>query len=263
MFNWLREHQRNKLREEPFPQEWLDALAENFPVYARLTPEEQDKLRGDVRVFLHEKSWEGCGGMELTDTMRVLISAQAMLLLLHREHDYYPNVESILVYPTGYRAADKARDPSGVVNAGGTDRLGEAWSNGPVVLSGFDAILGGSNPNDGSNVVYHELAHKLDMSDGEMNGVPLLENDAEVEEWAEVMSAEYEALVAAAEHGHHTLLNTYGATNAAEFFAVATECFFEKSVQMQHTHPKLYHALQGYYHQDPAARHEPETENGA
>jgi Mlc titration factor MtfA (ptsG expression regulator) len=254
LFEWFAEHRRQRVVEPPFPEEWLEVLNRNMPVYALLIADEQSRLRDDLRILLAEKSWEGCGGLELTDEIKVTIAAQACLLTLNRKHDYFANVESILVYPTDYHARDRRRDASGVVDETISDRLGEAWSNGPIVLSWFDVQKGGSNPDDGSNVVYHEFAHKLDVTDGEMNGVPLLDDDAQVATWAEVMHAEFENLVAAVEKGHETLLDPYGATNAAEFFAVATECFFEKPMQMLHRHPHLYHVLQGYYHQDPAAR---------
>lgn len=254
ILEWFAEHRRQKIREKPFPAAWLEILNKNVGVYVLLTEEEQTRLREDLHILIEEKDWEGCGGLELTDEIKVTIAAQAALLILHREHNHYQNVQSILVYPSNYRAHEQQRDAAGVVSEGVFGRLGEAWTQGPVVLSWFDAVKGASNPEDGHNVVYHEFAHKLDMGDGDPNGVPLLDNDAEVEEWAEVMQAEYTQHVAQVEKGHKTLLDPYGATNAAEFFAVVTECFFEKPAQMLHHHPRLYHVLQEYYHQDPAAR---------
>lgn len=254
VFEWFGNHRRKHLLEQPFPAEWQAILEEKLPVYSLLTEEEQARLRDDLRILIAEKSWEGCGGLELTDEMKLLIAAQASLLTLNRSHSHYANVESILVYPTNYRAQTRSLDGSGVVDETLTNRLGEAWSNGPVVLSWFDVQQGGSNSADGRNVVYHEFAHKLDMTDHEMNGVPLLDSDEQVEEWAEVMQKEFEHLSASVETGHKSLLDSYGATNPAEFFAVCTECFFEKPEQMQHRHPDLYRVLQGYYQQDPAAR---------
>ena len=254
IFDWFREHHRKALTEQPFPPEWEEILNRNVAQYALLTPDEQQRLRDDLRVFVDEKTWEGCGGLEITDEMQVTIAAQACLLTLNREHRYFPNVESILVYPTGYVAQGKAAEPGGIVVEGESHRLGEAWSNGPVVLSWQDVEIGGMNEKDGHNVVLHEFAHKLDQNDGAVDGVPLLDSDEQVEQWAEVMSQEYEKLVQASEHGRATLLDHYGATNGGEFFAVATECFFEKSVQMQHQHPELYELLKDYYKQDTAAR---------
>ncbi|HLK55889.1 MAG TPA: M90 family metallopeptidase [Chthonomonadaceae bacterium] len=254
VLEWFAEHRRHKILEKPFPEGWLEILNRNIPTYALLNEEEQARLRDDLRIFIEEKSWEGCGGLAMTDEIQVTIAAQACLLIFHRKHNYFANVESILVYPTEYQVRAQHRDPSGVVDQEISDRLGESWSNGPVVLSWFDVLKGGSNPDDGRNVVYHEFAHKLDATDDAMNGVPLLDEEAQVDEWAEVMQEEYQRLVAAVEKGHHTLIDPYGATNPAEFFAVVTECFFEKPIQMLHMHPRLYGVLQGYYHQDPATR---------
>ncbi len=254
VFAWFAERRREEVREQPFPEEWLAYLENNVGHYGYLSSEEQATLRDDLRILLAEKTWEGGGGLELTDEMKVTIAAEASLLLLGLEHEYYPNVESIVVYPKDYTAHVRTRDPSGVVDEGGSTRLGEAWDNGPVVLSWSDARSGSLNPTDGHNVVLHEFAHKLDMRDGAADGVPKLHDDAAYETWAEVMSAEYQELVEQTEKGHKTLLDPYGATNAAEFFAVATECFFEKSVLMQERHERLYTVLRDFYHQDPATR---------
>ncbi|HLJ56823.1 MAG TPA: M90 family metallopeptidase [Chthonomonadaceae bacterium] len=254
IFDWIREHHRKELLAAPFPAEWAGYLERNVSHYALLNQEERAKLQDDLRVFAHEKSWEGCGGFEMTDEARVTIAGLACLLVLARPHDYFANVESILVYPTGYVARDRAVGPDGVVREGPSARLGEAWRNGPVVLSWLDVKTGAMNGQDGRNVVLHEFAHKLDLTDGSANGVPRLKDDAQYEQWADVMSAEYERLVRDVEHGHATLLDEYAATNAAEFFAVATECFFEKSPQMRETHADLYEVLKAFYNQDPAER---------
>jgi len=242
------------MREEPFPEAWLGYIEKNVGHYRYLSESEQATLRDDLRVLIAEKTWEGGGGLEVTEEMQVTIAAEASLLLLGLDHEYYPNVESIVVYPQDYTAPTRTRDASGVVDEYGSTRLGEAWDNGPVLISWADAQAGGVNPTDGHNVVLHEFAHKLDMRDGAADGVPKLDDDAQYDTWAEVMSAEYQDLVEQTEKGHKSLLDSYGATNAAEFFAVATECFFEKPVLMQEHHPRLYEVLRGFYHQDPASR---------
>jgi Mlc titration factor MtfA (ptsG expression regulator) len=254
VFAWFAEHRREEIREQPFPEEWLGYLEKNVAHYRCLSESEQATLRDDLRILLKEKTWEGGGGLELTAEMQVTIAAEASLLLLGLDHEYYPNVESIVVYPRDYIAPARTRDPSGVVDEYGSTRLGEAWDIGPVLLSWSDARSGSINPTDGHNVVLHEFAHKLDMRDGTADGVPKLEDDAQYDSWAEVMSKEFQELVAQTEKGHKSLLDSYGTTNAAEFFAVATECFFEKSVLMQAQHPRLYAALRAFYHQDPASR---------
>jgi Mlc titration factor MtfA (ptsG expression regulator) len=254
VFAWFAEHRRAGMREQPFPERWLAYLEKNVGHYPYLSESEQAILRDDLRILIAEKTWEGGGGLELTEEMQVTIAAEASLLLLGLDHEYYPNVESIIVYPRDYTAPSKSQDPSGVIDESGSSRLGEAWNIGPVLVSWADARDGGRNPTDGHNVVLHEFAHKLDMRDGAADGVPKLETDAQYDTWAEVMSAEYQELVAQTEKGHKSLLDSYGATNAAEFFAVATECFFEKSVLMAEQHPRLYAVLRDFYHQDTAAR---------
>lgn len=254
LFSWFREHHRRNILAQPFPDAWLSFLTENVAHYALLTLEEQAELKQDIQVFCAEKCWEGVG-LDMTDEMQVTIAAQACILTLHREHDYYPNVESIILYPTGYQVKEIAPQPGGILSETLSARLGEAWGNGPVVLSWADVQAGGRNDDDGRNVVLHEFAHKLDMRGGGANGVPRLDDDAEYDKWASVMHREYELLITDAEHHHASLLDPYGATNEAEFFAVSTECFFEKAVQMQQTHGSLYAVLRDFYRQDPAARH--------
>jgi Mlc titration factor MtfA (ptsG expression regulator) len=256
VFAWLTEHRRRSILAEPFPPAWMDVLRRDMPSYACLTPEEQSRLCDLLRIFLAEKNWEGCGGLTLTDEIKVAISGQACLLILNLDREIYPNVESILVYPAAFVAKQPSLSPGGVVDESPLGLLGEAWSIGPVIVSWADAHDGGINPTDGRNVVYHEFAHKLDMRDGSADGVPRLADDAQYETWARVMSAEYTDLVKKAAHHQKSLLDAYGAVNAGEFFAVATECFFEKSVRMRETHSDLYGVLCGFYRQDPAARAE-------
>lgn len=263
MFSWFRDHKRHALLSHPFPDAWTAILQQNMSHYALLSAEERPRLHDDLRILIAEKFWEGCGGLVLTDEIQVTIAGQAALLLLNLpRHDYYANTQSILVYPAGFRIPERAVGPAGVIEETRRDVLGLAWNQTlPVILSWSDALAGGLNPVDGRNVVLHEFAHKLDLKDGAPDGVPELENDPQYETWAEVMSAEYQELARLAEHGHASLLRSYGATNAAEFFAVATEAFFEKSTRMQQEHERLYGVLRGYYHQDPAERvraHSPE-----
>src|SRR5579862_7889977 len=240
MLTWMRDRRRRELLAEPFPPSWLEPLRENVAHYGLLSAEEQARLRDDLRILIAEKHWEGCGGLSMTDEVRVTIATQACLLTLSLEHDYYPTVESILVYPAGFVATERTHSPDGVVTEQRSARLGEAWAiggtGGPVVLSWQDALAGGKNAADGRNVVLHEFAHKLDMRDGIPNGVPRLHSAVEYDRWADVMSSEFEQLVRASEHHEATLLDKYGATDAGEFFAVATECFFERPRDMRDTH---------------------------
>lgn len=254
VLSWLlaprRQRARAALLATPFPPAWLDVLRA-LPFYRQLDERGQARIRDDLRVLIAEKSWEGCGGLQLTDEMRVTIAAQASLLLLSIEHEYYPGVTSILVYPSAFRSMTKA-GPDGVVRPG-ADHLGEAWRNGPVVLAWDASRHGAFDPDDGHNLVLHEFAHKLDMLDGLADGTPRLDGDSDLREWVAVMSAEFAALRAAAADGRATVLDRYGATNPAEFFAVATECFFERGVALRARHGELYARLRDYYQQDPAS----------
>ncbi len=253
LFTWLRNRRRRKVLSTAFPAAWLEYLHKNVAHYAYLSEAEQAQLRDDLRIIIAEKNWEGCGGLQITDEVKVTIAAHACLLVLAMEHNYYDRVQSILVYPRAYRAPDDSDALEGD-HGGGEGRLGEAWYRGPVVLSWEDARHEGQHPSEGRNVVFHEFAHQLDMLDGVIDGTPPLRDREQYQRWQEVMTAEYEQLVEASEHGRATLLDQYGATDEGEFFAVATECFFDRPEKMRRRHPQLYSLLREYYRQDPAAR---------
>lgn len=244
-----------KLPSDPFPVEWRQMLEKNFPFY-RLLPEElRRELEITVRQFLTEKNFEGCGGLQLTDEIKVTIAAQACLLLLGRDTECYPELRSILVYPSTY-VANAAEARGEIVSEAERARLGESWDRGVVVLSWDSTVAGAINMFDGQNVALHEFAHQLDQEDGVADGAPILtesflQRRPRYLAWARVLGEEYKTLCAATEKGRKTVMDSYGATNPAEFFAVATECFFEKPRQMQQKHPKLYEELKGFYQQDP------------
>ena len=248
LFAWLRQRRRRELLATPFPAPWLPYLRDRVPLYTLLTQAEQAKLRDDLRVFTAKHPWEGCGGLNVTDEMKVTIAAQACLLILNIEHDYFSRVPSILVYPSGYSAPAKRLNPDGTIGHG-PGRLGEAWYRGPVILA-WDAVL--QSGRDGQNVVLHEFAHQLDFLDGYADGTPPLPSREAYRRWHEVMAAEYDRLVCESAHGRARVLDAYGATNPAEFFAVATEAFFEKPLPLRDRHPALYAVLRDYYRQDPA-----------
>ena len=237
---------RRKLLSSPFPAEW-ERILTRAAFYSRLTGPPQARVRDVVRVLIAEKSWEGVGGLTLTNAIKVTIAGQAARLVLGLDADYFPNVESILVYPQGFLVKVQRRGPNGAIVEQTVPYAGEAALSGPVVLSWEDVRHAGG----GHNVVLHEFAHKLDMRDGAADGAPYLRNTTQINDWAQVMSAAYQQLVAQTEAGQPTLLDPYGATSAAEFFAVATECFFELPGPLRHYHPDLYRVLAGYYRQEP------------
>jgi Mlc titration factor MtfA (ptsG expression regulator) len=253
LFAWLKQRRRRQLLATPFPDEWLAYLRDNVALYTTLTDAEGAKLRDLLRVFAAERNWEGCGGLTVTDEMKVTVAAQACLLVLNIDHDYFGRVPSILVYPSGYRSPAERHGPDGTVNPD-PGRLGEAWYRGPVILAWDSVLGGGKDAHDGQNVVLHEFAHQLDFLDGYADGTPPLSSREEYRRWHDVMTAEYDRLVRESAQGRARVLDAYGATNPAEFFAVATEAFFEKALPLRQRHPALYEVLRGYYRQDTAAR---------
>ena len=253
MFGFKR-FRRKRWRSQPFPPEWQEFVRRNVGYCRYLTPDEQTELQGHIQVFLHEKNFEGCGGLEITDEIRVTIAAQACILLLHRESDYFPHTTSILVYPSHYFAVTADRLAGGGIKEKLEGRLGESWMRGPIVLSWDDVLRGAADPDDGHNVVFHEFAHELDSEDGTMEGAPILPDATMYTAWAHVLSTEYERLLADLAHDHRHLIDGYGASNPAEFFAVVTEAFFEKPVQLKGRHPELYEQMKSFYQQDPAGR---------
>lgn len=255
MFGWWRRRRRARVRAQPVPDGWRATIERTVPYFRRLPPADQAELLAHVQVFLAEKRFEGCGGQAITDEVRLTIAAQACVLLLHQpEPDYFAGVSSILVYPHAYVAPRAVeRLPDGTVVEGGGVRLGEAWRGGEVVLSWDDVVSGAADVRDGRNVVLHELAHALDHEDGAGDGAPILPTRSRYVAWARVLSKEYAALRTAVERHRKTVIDAYGATNPAEFFAVITECFFEKPLALKKKHPELYAQLADYYRQDPAA----------
>lgn len=255
IFSWLERRRRAALLATPAPPEWAETLHREYELFGRLDPEARAKLVDIARVLVAEKSWEGAGGFDCDDPVKVVVAAQAALLLLGVEHDYYDNIDSVVIYPAGYRIPGGRVGPGGlIVDTADRAVLGTAHATGAVVLSWRSARSGGADADDGRNLVYHEFAHALDMLDGVIDGTPPLPDRQTYRTWFEVMTKYYERLVAAAEQGRRgTLLDTYGATNVAEFFAVATEAFFEKPRAMQKRLPDLYRTMQLFYRQDPAS----------
>lgn len=244
---------RKRATARPFPAEWNAILERNFPLDARLPETDRMELRRRIQIFLLEKNFEGAGGLEMSDEIRVTIAAQACMLLLHRGDDDYPRLSSIVVYPSAYRVHAREQSEFGAVTEVEQVRLGEAWNVGAVVLSWNDVRYGAADFHDGHNVVLHEFAHQLDMENNAADGAPVLPRRSMYVAWARVLGKEYEHLQRAVAHHHRTVMNAYGATNPAEFFAVATETFFEKPLALRAKHPELYEQLQEFYAQDPSS----------
>lgn len=241
MFQWFKRRRRKRLLAQPTPASWHEALTP-LSFYADLEADERARIEGIARVLVAEKHWEGCGGLELTKPMCAVIAAQAALLILEIEHDYYRRVGEILVYPGSYQSQE------------GDGRRGEAWFHGPVVLSWQGASGDPMIPNDGHNVVFHEFAHALDMLDGVLDGTPPLHARSDYPQWTRVMTDAFDSLKELARKRRRSVMDHYGATNEREFFAVATETFFEKPLPLSRKLPELYDLLRDYYRQDPLER---------
>jgi len=253
MFGFKR-RRRERVRSQPFPPEWDEAIEEHVPYYALLDDPERAELRGHIAILLDEKEFVGAGGLEMTDSIRVVIAAQAAVLLLNRDHDYFPRLRSIVVYPHTYQAPMEQIGESGILETSTSHRLGESWAHGTVVLS-WNGVLGGAtNPVDARNVVFHEFAHQLDSEQPNSAGSPRLPERRLYAAWARHMGEAFGELRDDLEEHRKTLLNDYAATNAAEFFAVVTEYFFERPNALRKRYPELYALFARYYAQDPAER---------
>jgi Mlc titration factor MtfA (ptsG expression regulator) len=209
-----RQQKRRALLSTPFPSEWSAILTANLPPYQKISPQLQQQLHDYIRIFISEKSFEGCGGLTLTDEIKVTIAAQACMLLLNRESDCYPKLYSIVVYPSTYVTG--THKTYGSHENDTSVRLGESWKHGTVVLAWDSVKRGALNYQDGLNVVMHEFAHQLDQEDGNADGAPILEMHSAYSAWSRTFSEEYEVLQ-----------------------------------KLKKKHPELYHELQGFYKVNP------------
>ncbi|MEP4079156.1 zinc-dependent peptidase [Haloferula sp.] len=248
-FGWWysqrRSDRRSELRSRRFSDEESAIMEHAFPLWKKLPTQTRVEVEGWVRVFLDEKAFEACGDLEsVTDEMRLVVAGQACLLIAHRPQDYYRRLKSVLLYPEAYRASDEHGD---------TDmRLGESWGTGSVVLGWKSVLRGGRDPRDGHNVVLHEFAHQLDQEDGAADGVPGLGVRVDYGRWSRAFAPSYEAFCERVNKGKRSVLDDYGATNPAEFFAVATETFFEKARAMKRDEPEVYGVMVDFYGMDPS-----------
>lgn len=257
MFNWFAKLRRRDLVRTPFPPGWDDIIRRRISPYRLLTDDERARLHALVQIFIAEKTWEGCGGLELTDEILVTISAAACLLILNLPNNYYENVETIIVYPSDlilperklgfFETVLEPLEPAGPIT-------GQAFEQGPLIFSWKAIREDIRHSGSGYNVIYHEFAHKLDMQAGVADGTPRLRDRAEYRDWVRTCSREFRRLLRDVEKGRRTCIDEYGATDEAEFFAVATEHFFDQPVRLAKSAPELYRVLRQFYRQDPAKR---------
>ena len=255
----------------PLAPHLLAILERNLAQYARMDEGQQRRLQRLVQQFLHEKAFVGCAGLEITDEMRVTIAAQACMLVLGRTGDaspasrgpalrgpalrgpaiLYPSLHAVLVYPGAFLVPRREVDAAGVVTEQRQDLLGESWGDGRVILSWDHVRRAGVEEPPEHNVVLHEFAHQLDSESGSTNGAPYLGSTERYRSWSAVLSRNYAALRRDAMWGQRGVLDHYGASSPAEFFAVATESFFEQPWALSARHPDLYEEFLKYFRVDP------------
>lgn len=247
---WVEWRRKRLKRRSPSSQQQA-TLEHSLPMYEQLTIAQRTRLHGHIQVFLAEKQFIGCRGLQVTAEMKTTVAAIASLLLFNERGKYFPRLRTILIYPDAYIVRETVAVGGGIVEERQTARLGESWTTDQVVLSWRQIQYDLTHWQDGQNVVLHEFAHQLDQEDGKAEGVPILRHPADYGAWAAVMAADYQQLCDRTAKGKKTVMNPYGTTNPAEFFAVATETFFEKPQQFLTHHPSLYEQLRHYYQLNP------------
>lgn len=251
MLGFLRRRRHARLRAAPFPPAWSQLLARTCRFYSRLSDVDRAALDGAIQIFIAEKNFEGCDGLVMTDEIRLLIAAHACLLILHRADEIYPDLDSILVYPSGYSSPVLESMAGGAVQEKMMPRIGESSPRGVVVLAwnAIAAAVRGFSP--GRNVAFHEFAHQLDFESGAADGMPELSGPRHYKQWARTFAEEFKRLRVDTVMGRDTVLDEYGTTNPAEFFAVVTETFFESPHALAARHAAMFDLLQQFYGQDP------------
>lgn len=253
MFGFFRRRRRRKLLAQPFPTWWDAILTRNVGHVALLSAPERAKLRDITRVLIAEKEWEGCGGLHITDEMKVTIAAQAALMLLgFDDHDYYARVTSVVVYPSDFRTP-RPEDDWEDDHLSDSLSEGQAVYRGPVILSWDHVLAEGRDPAAGYNVVVHEFAHQLDYLTGETNGTPPLGSAEAEASWARGMTAALADHRRALRRGQETFLSEQAGDNETEFFADCAEAFFCNPHGLAEVYPTVFDLLAGYFRQDPRA----------
>lgn len=248
---WLPDVLLKRALQKPFPGHYSKILRKNIPVYSRMPAELQLQLKRLIKQFLYQKKFIACDDLQMTDEIKVTIAARACMLLLNRPSTVYPALKTILVYPSAFMKPHIQTSLGGVVTHANQTLSGESWSDGRVILAWDHVQRSDGTQIAGHDVVLHEFAHQLDSETGSTNGAPALMSKARYQRWSSILSQEFDVLQRAAELGEETVMDHYGATNPAEFFAVGTETFFEKTWEMARYHPALFEQFRAYYQVDP------------
>ncbi len=249
MFHWLQQKRRRQLLAADYPKPWRQFLDKNMWAYRHLSDSQRSTIHDTVQILVAEKNWEGCDGLTVSDEMRVTIAGHAGLLVLGHPGFYFDRLKTILVFPDTIIRHKMAYEDGTVKQD--QPIAGAAWRGGAVSLSWPEVLRGGRHKAHGHNVALHEFAHVLDGIDGEMGGSPPFGHRDLDRRWAEVSRRETNRLRTAALHGERTFLDHYGGTNASEFFAVATESFFERPRGLAANHPEVFALLSELYKVDP------------
>jgi len=245
-----RTRRRAEIMAQPFPDTWKTVIEKSVPLTRKLPEKLKNDLYKKVLVFLEEKTFEGCQGFEITDTVKVTVAAQACILLLNRPNAFYNKLKTILIYPDTY-IAKHAAYPGMQTEPNEIPVAGQSYDSGTVILAWSHVTYGAGNRKDGNNVVLHEFAHQLDQEDGSTDGMPVMRNRSQLTPWITNVGKEYNAFAKRIAKGRKDVMDSYGATNTAEFFAVATETFFEKPYQLYRKHTSLFREMQDYFKVDP------------
>lgn len=254
MFTWLRSRRRRGILERPFPSAWEEILRRGCRQVSWLRDTELERLRGWIAVFLSEKRFEGCGGFEITDEVRILIAAQAGLVVLGFPEQLFDRLQSVLVYPSDYLGPKTTPLGGGGELEWQEARAGETWSGGSMVLS-WSGVRDGARMRAGPrSVVIHEVAHLVDLLTGEINGVPPLASRAASASWQHRMAGCRERFDLMIDEERSLPFDDYAAESPVEFFAVTTECFFQDPHRLARYDQTLYDLLVEAYRQDPRSR---------
>lgn len=248
---YLRSLRRNAIKKKPFKKTWRKIIQRRMPYFNQMPADLQLQLKQHIQIFISEKKFIGCNGIHITDEIKVTIAAQACLLLLNKNTNYYPKLRTILVYPSAFVKKQQQRNLDGTQSVNSITLAGESWEFGRIVLSWQDSLAGAEQPNDGQNLVIHEFAHQLDQENGVANGAPILGKNQDYKTWSEVFNKQFSLLQQQVSLGQASLFDKYGATNPAEFFAVASEVFFEQAKLLSIQYPMFYQQMSAYYRVDP------------
>ena len=256
MFSAYRAWRRRRiLRKHRLDEAMWQRVSSRFAFAARLTQTERARLGELCVLFLHEKQISSAGDLELDNEMKLGIAIQACILILNLGLDSYRDWIEVIVYPDEFMPRQEYRNEYGLVQTDHHAYAGQAWLRGPVILS-WASVATAWKP-DGTNVVIHEFAHKLDMLNGDADGFPSLHAGMSRQQWTQTFTHAYEDLCRRLRRGEATPLDAYACESPAEFFAVVSESFFEFPDSLTRHYPEVYDQLVMFYRQDPAGRHTP------